>query len=236
MKQRLLVVEDDTILATVLHHNLTVEGYEVQCVNKGDVALTVAKQFSPDLVLLDVNLPGMTGFELCARWRAGWTGRARVPIIILTARGLKEDKLEGLTLGADDYVTKPFDLEELIARIKAVLRRSRPAMEQLHLGSTTIDLVGLKAWKGAKALELTQKEFELLQYFAERLDTLVYREELLKNVWGYSDSSLHTRAVDNAIGRLRKKIEADPPHPRFIHTVFGDGYYLTLGGTKKSHT
>jgi DNA-binding response OmpR family regulator len=228
MQKRILIVEDDPVLTRVLHDNLVFEGFAVRCVADGDLATNAAKEFSPDLVLLDVNLPGKSGFDLCAAWRQG----SRTPIILLTAMGQKHDKLKGLKLGADDYVTKPFDLEELLARVDAVLRRARPAVENLVLGSVTIDFEGLKAVKDGQELELTHRDFELLQYLAERPNSIVSRNELLRAIWGYPDSA-NTRAVDHAIARLRKKIEANPHKPRFIHTVHGDGYYLARDGQER---
>ena len=221
MKKRVLVVEDDPILSRVLRDNLSFEGFDVQCTANGNTVVRAAKDFAPDLVLLDVNLPGRSGFDVCANWRED----TRPPIIFLTARTQKSDKVQGLKLGADDYVTKPFDLEELMARIHAVLRRARPAARRLVLGPVTIDFVSRKAWNGDEEIDLTYRDFELLRYLAERPHTVAYRDELLRAVWGYTDAPL-TRAVDHAVARLRKKIEADPHKPRFIHTVHGDGYYL----------
>jgi DNA-binding response OmpR family regulator len=225
MKRRILIVEDNAGLASVLADNLIVEGFEVQTVDDGDLAVAKAREFAPDLILLDVTLPGKDGFELCGLLRHG----RRTPIVMLTARSQKADRVRGLKLGADDYVTKPFDLEELLARIHAVLRRSRPDVERLTLGHVTIDFRTLHAWSGPEDLELTHREFELLRYLAERQEVVVDRDELLREVWGYA-SAPHTRSVDQAIVRLRKKIEPDPQHPVFIHTVHGDGYCLTLGG------
>jgi DNA-binding response OmpR family regulator len=149
-----------------------------------------------------------------------------VPIIFLTAKGQKADKIRGLRLGADDYVTKPFDLEELLARVHAVLRRARRRDDRLTLGTVTIDFAHLTASRGSEDLDLTHRDFEILRYLAERANTIVSRDELLRAVWGHGDSST-TRAVDHAIARLRKKIEETPHRPRFIHTVHGDGYRLT---------
>jgi DNA-binding response OmpR family regulator len=225
MKKRVLVVEDDPVLTRILRDNLTFEGYDVRSVSDGNLAVSAAKEFAPDLVLLDINLPGKNGLELCAGWRRG----SRTPIILLTAKGQKADKIQGLMLGADDYVTKPFDLEELLARIQAVLRRARPDVERLVLGAITIDFARLKAWSGSDEIELTHRDFELLQYLAERPNSIVRRDELLRAIWGYPDSA-STRAVDHAIARLRKKIETTPHKPRFIHTVHGDGYYMAPDG------
>ena len=223
MKRRILVVEDNAGLASVLADNLVIEGFDVQTVDDGNLAVAKARDFSPDLIILDVSLPGKDGFELCGLLRQG----RRTPIVMLTARSQKADRIRGLKLGADDYVTKPFDLEELLARIHAVLRRSRPDVERLTLGRVTIDFRALRAWAGDQDLDLTHREFELLRYLAERQEVVVDRDELLREVWGYA-SAPHTRSVDQAVVRLRKKIEPDPQHPVFIHTVHGNGYCLTL--------
>lgn len=225
MKKRVLLVEDDPVLTRVLRDNLTFEGFDVTSVADGLQAQTVEKDLSPDLVLLDVNLPGRSGFELCEQWRR----TSQVPIILLTAMGQKGDKVRGLQLGADDYVTKPFDLEELLARIHAVLRRTRGGNQRLVLGDVVIDLAARTAHRGNEEFDLTHRDFEILGYLAARPHTIVSRHELLKAVWGYPDAA-ETRAVDHAIARLRKKIEDKPHKPRFIHTVHGDGYYLAPDG------
>ena len=229
MKKRILVVEDDAALARVLRDNLTFVGFDVQCATDGSAALHIVREFTPDLVVLDLMLPGISGFELCGLLRQ----RGRTPIIILTARGQKADKLRGLNLGADDYITKPFDLEEFLARVRAVLRRARPAVEQLTLGGVTIDFRAQNASKGGRTIHLTHREFELLAYLAERQEHVVRRAELLREVWGYPDTP-STRSVDHAIARLRKKIEPDAHRPRFIHTVHGDGYCLTPAGSAEA--
>lgn len=223
MKKRILVVEDDAALARVLCDNLGFEGFQVQCVSDGALAINAAKAFAPDLVLLDITLPGMNGLDLCRTWREG----ARLPVILLSARAQKGDKLLGLKLGADDYVTKPFDLEELMARVHAVLRRSRPMIDRLTLGVVTVDFIALEARNEHGALELSYREYAILRYLAERANSVVHRDELLHEIWGYPELP-NTRAVDHAMARLRRKIEADPHRPRFIHTVHGDGYLLTF--------
>jgi len=225
MKKRILVVEDDAALARVLRDNLTFDGFEVDCAGDGDSALVKARSVPPDLVVLDLMLPHSNGFDLCSVLRHG----GHTPIVILTARSQKADKLRGLNLGADDYITKPFDLEEFLARVRAVLRRARPAVDELMLGRVTIDFRARQASKAGRPLHLTYREFELLQYLSERQEHAVYRDELLREVWGYPNSPA-TRSVDHAIARLRKKLEPDPRHPRFIHTVHGDGYCLTPTG------
>lgn len=224
-RKRILVVEDDTALARVLGDNLRFEGYEVECVSDGVVAQKRAREFTPDLVVLDIMLPGMNGFDLCAALRQ----RRQTPILILSARGHKADKLRGLNLGADDYITKPFDLEELLARVKAVLRRTRPTFDTLAIGPIVIDFVLETSCSGSAVLHLTHREYELLKYLSDRQGVAVLRDELLREVWGFLDLPF-TRAVDNAIGRLRKKIEPDAHRPRYIHTVHGDGYMLTPEG------
>ena len=225
MRKKVLVVEDDPVLTRVLRDNLTFEGFEVESVADGSLAQAVARDFAPDLVLLDVNLPGQSGFDLCAAWRQ----RSQVPIILLTAMGQKSDKVRGLQLGADDYVTKPFELEELLARIHAVLRRARTFSSSLTLGDVVVDFAARTATRGTTELDLTHRDFEILQDLAGRPHTIVSRDELLRAVWGYPDTAA-TRAVDHAIARLRKKIEDKPHKPRYIHTVHGDGYYLAPDG------
>lgn len=220
--KRVLIVEDDRGLARILSDNLTFDGYQVDWVADSDAAVASVRAGPPDLILLDLMLPGGDGFELCAQLRQ----RERTPIIILTARAQKSDKLRGLDLGADDYLTKPFDLDELLARIRAVLRRRGvPIVEQLTMGPVTVSFQTLRARHGLRDLHLTHREFEVLRYLAERRDRIVHRDELLREVWGYL-STPTTRSVDLAIARLRKKIEEDPHRPRFILTVHADGYRL----------
>lgn len=221
MKNRVLLVEDDAALARVLCDSLTFAGFEADWVADGDLAVQRVREFSPDIILLDVMLPGRDGFVLCGVLRQG----GRYPVIMLTARGQKSDKVRGFEVGADDYVTKPFHLEELLARIKAVLRRARPAVERLVLDRVTVDFRLLQATLAGRPLHLTHREFEMLRYLAERAGRVVSRDELLREVWGFLDIP-NTRSVDDAIARLRKKIEVHPHSPRFVHTVHGDGYCL----------
>ena len=225
MKKRVLVVEDDAALARVLRDNLAFEGFDVEWTGDGHRAVDAARAFAPDLVILDVMLPGRDGFDLCGLLRRG----GDVPIIMLTARGQKADKLKGLTLGADDYVTKPFDVEELMARVHAVLRRTQPAADRVVLGDVAVDFTRMAVTHGHDELHLTHREFELLRYLVERQGRVVRRHELLREIWGYPDAPA-TRSVDNAIARLRKKIETDPGRPRYLHTVHGDGYMITPDG------
>ena len=226
MRPRVLIVEDDKALAQIIADNLRYEGYDVALSHDGDAAIAQLRAFQPDLVLLDIMLPNRNGFELCGVIRQ----RGRVPVIIVSALGLKADKVRGLKLGADDYLTKPFELDELIARVQAVLRRSRQSVERLTLGDIIVDLTTLRVWSSSGNLHLTHREFEILRCLAEREGRVVYRDELLREIWGYVDgeAELTTRSVDHAITRLRKKIEPDPHHPLFIQTVRGDGYVLTV--------
>jgi DNA-binding response OmpR family regulator len=223
MSKRILIIEDDKAIARLLCDNLEYEGFVVETCDNGRNARDVVKRFTPDLLLLDVMLPhGPDGFEIC---RSLNEGPNRIPVIILSARGHKEDRIRGLTLGADDYVTKPFALDELLARVHAVLRRTKPRIDQLRLGNTVIDFRQLRAWCGSKPVELTDREFEILRCLAERAGNVVTRDELLHHVWGYADAPL-TRTVDNFIFRLRHKLERDPKHPTFIRKAYGDGYRL----------
>lgn len=222
MAPKILIVEDDASLAQILQDNLLVDGFEVEWASSPDRALTLYRSFGPDLVLLDLMLPGVSGFELGRVLRH----RGKTPIIILSARGEKADKLHGLRLGADDYVTKPFDMEELVARINTVLRRVKPAITAIRLGPVTIDFRSATASGPRGDLHLTHREFEILMVLAESRSRVVFRDELFREVWGFLDVTT-TRSVDRAVSRLRQKIEADPRNPRFLRTVHGDGYILT---------
>jgi two-component system response regulator VicR len=222
-RQRILIVEDDRALARVLSDNLSFSGFDVDWVDDGAEVLNKVRATSPDLVLLDLMLPGRDGFNLCGLIRQG----GRTPVIMLTARDQKVDKLKGLELGADDYVTKPFDFEELQARIRAVLRRARRSATRINIGEAVIDFVAFTATRGGLDLRLSRREFDLLGYLAEREGRIVQRDELLREIWGFPEEPA-TRAVDYAIRRLRRKLEADPHNPRHIHTVHGNGYSLTL--------
>ena len=221
--QRILIIEDDTSLTRVIRDNLVYEGFAVECAVDGEEGVRKVGSFAPHLILLDVMLPGQDGFAVCQQIGQGPT---RTPIIMLTARTHRDDKVRGLDLGADDYVTKPFTLNELLARIHAVLRRTQPSLDRLVLGDLVVDFRQLRAVRGARDVGLTHREFELLHYLAERVGKVVTRDELLRLVWHYSHAPM-TRTVDNFIARLRRKIEVDPHHPCFIRTVHGDGYCLT---------
>jgi len=223
VKTRVLVVEDDRALGRVLSDNLTFEGYDVEWVTEGRAAADALRRSGANLILLDIGLPDIDGFRLLELFR----GAGQTPVIVLTARGQKTDKLQGLRLGADDYVTKPFDVEELLARVKTVLRRNSAPVDRLTLGDVEIDFGARTVTRAGAPVHLTDKEIEILRYLAANQARIVYRDELLRAVWGYQEAPL-TRSVDHAIARLRKKIEPDLGRPRFIQTVHGDGYRLIL--------
>ncbi len=221
MKKRILIVEDDHALAKVLSDNLAAEGYDVEHVADGNLALERVRSFVPELVVLDIALPGMNGLDLCGLlWQHG-----HIPVLMLTGSTRPSDKVGALDRGADDYVTKPFDLREFLARVRAVLRRALIDADTLQIGPLTINFVQRSALLGETRLHLTEREYCLLQYLSERMGHVVQRDELLRKFWGTGLAS--TRSLDIAIARLRKKIEPDVHHPRFIHTVHGDGYTLT---------
>jgi DNA-binding response OmpR family regulator len=224
MAKRVLVVEDDPTIARVLEDNLVYEGFTVECAADGRQAVEKVARFVPDLVLLDLMLPQSSGFDVCREVSVGPNPPA---VIVLTARRDKDDKVRALKLGADDYVTKPFALDELLARVHAVLRRSHPSVGEIRLGAIRVDFRRMRAFKGSEEIELGHREIELLRCLAEREGRIVSREELLRIVWGYQQVPL-TRTVDIAIARLRRKIEPDPHHPRYLRTVHRDGYCLTF--------
>jgi DNA-binding response OmpR family regulator len=222
---KILVVEDDPKMQIGLKDNLEFEGYSVKLAKNGKDGLQELTENSYDLVLLDVMLPHMSGFDVLKKAREKGVA---TPVIMLTAKGEEIDKVLGLELGADDYVTKPFGLRELIARVKAVLRRHEAAPGQtsrMKLDDVDIDFTTYNATKGTAAIAMTPKEFEILKFLWEHRNKVVSRDQLLTNVWGY-DESISTRTVDNFILKLRQKIEDDPAHPRCIITIHGTGYKL----------
>lgn len=223
-EKRILIVEDEEGIARILADNLRIDGFTVRWARTAHEALVESQSFRPDLVLLDIMLAGQPdGFEICRVLRQG----GRCGVIIVSARGQREDKLRGLGAGADDYVTKPFDMEELAARINAVLRRTVLVVSRIRLGDIEVNFEAHTARRGSTLLHLTHREFEILRYLAERRDRVVHRDELLREVWEIVDGST-TRAVDFAVARLRQKIEPNPPEPKFLRTVHGDGYSLTV--------
>lgn len=225
MKPLLLIVEDEETLVTLLRYNLEGEGYRVAVAKNGEDALLLAKEETPDLILLDWMLPLLSGIEVCRRMRRDNATR-NVPILMLTAKGEEEDKIRGLDTGADDYVTKPFSPTELVARIRALLRRSRPALgeEKLEIGDITMDLASHRVRRAGREIVLAPTEFRLLRHFLEHPGRVFGREQLLNAVWG-QDVYVELRTVDVHIRRLRRALntngEADP-----IRTVRGVGYAL----------
>lgn len=223
---RILVIEDEPEMQRGLRDNLEFEGYTVEVVGDGNKGLNTLVTKKYDLVLLDVMLPGMSGFDVCKNARAQGV---RLPIIMLTAKGEEVDKVLGLEFGADDYITKPFSLRELLARVKAVLRRSpsdrQSTGEKIVLGLLEINFESYTAAAKGKSVPLTSKEFDILRYLWQHQKQVVSRDDLLTNVWGY-DESITSRTVDNFIMKLRKNIEKDHSHPKHIITVHGTGYKL----------
>jgi DNA-binding response OmpR family regulator len=225
---KILVVEDDRNLLDTLRYNFHKEGYNVATAFDGAEALDVARREKPDVIILDIMLPKLSGFEVCRILRKEMT----MPIIMLTAKDEEIDKVVGLEIGADDYMTKPFSMRELLARVGAMLRRSRmtetqPSPEQpaLQIGDIKVDIARHKASKGTTMLDLTPKEFDLLAFLATNRGLVFSRDRLLEKVWGY-DFAGDTRTVDVHIRWLRQKIEGDPNNPRYLVTVRGTGYKL----------
>jgi DNA-binding response OmpR family regulator len=220
---KVLIVEDDPGILRTVADNLKFENYDVVTATDGETAYKVHQSRRSDLIVLDLMLPRVSGLELCRKLRSEGD---QVPILMLTARSEEADRVLGLNLGADDYVTKPFSVPELIARIRALLRRASsvtglPVM--LKFGKVEIDFKRYVARRNGKTIEMTRKEFDLLRFLASREDVVVTRDELLNKVWGF-DSYPVTRTVDNHVAGLRAKLEADPARPVYIQTVHGVGY------------
>ncbi len=224
-----LIVEDEQAIMDILKFNFTKEGYHVVESMDGEAGLSLALSENPDLILLDVMLPKMDGFEVCKKVRE----KSSVPIIMLTAREEEVDKVLGLELGADDYMTKPFSIRELTARVKANLRRTSIDREQASGGSAetissgelSINLERYEVSKRGQVIDITLREFELLKFLAQQPEKIFSRENLLENVWGYEYYG-DVRTVDVTVRRLREKIEDDPGMPRYIITKRGVGYYF----------
>ncbi len=234
MGKRILVVEDEKNIVDILGFNLSREGYETLEAYDGQSGLQLALEQDPDLVLLDLMLPKMNGFDVCRAIRQA--GRS-TPVIMLTAREEENDKVLGLELGADDYITKPFSMRELLARVKANIRRSgmteaSPApdigQKRLEFGRVSIDPDLLVVYKDGKALDLTQREYELLKFLALQPGKVFSREALMEHVWNYESYVGDVRAVDVAVRRLREKLEDDPAQPAFVVTRRGLGYLFNL--------
>lgn len=221
--KKILLVEDEADLVMMLEDRLRVEGYQVEAAADGERALALLREHVYDLVLLDVGLPGMSGLDVCQELRRMGSG---VPVIMLTARGQVVDKVVGLKLGADDYVTKPFEMMELLARIEVLLRRAQasvPAGPVVEFGDVVVNLRGAEVRRAGEPVALSAREFQLLRYLIEHRGEALGRDQLLRDVWGY-ESALTTRTVDVHVGWLRQKLEPDVKHPRFIVTLQGIGY------------
>ena len=226
--KKILIIEDEKAISDIIKFNLAKEGFEADAAYDGQDGLEKALAGNPDLILLDVMLPLMDGFEVCKRVRES----SMVPILMLTAKEEEVDKVLGLELGADDYITKPFGMRELIARIRANIRRTDAQSsggengENLEkIGNLTVDMNRYEVRKEGKTLDLTLREFELLKYLAEREDRVFSREQLLEEVWGYEYYG-DIRTVDVTVRRLREKLEDDSSEPKYIMTKRGVGYYF----------
>ena len=237
MSKRILIVEDEKNIVDILSFNLGREGYDTLEAYDGETGLKLALEENPDLILLDLMLPKMDGFDVC---RAVREKNRSTPIIMLTAREEESDKVFGLELGADDYITKPFSMRELLARIKVNIRRTEMLAEQpsapaqsggqrMERGRILIDEALLMAFKDGKALDLTQREYELLKYLAASPEKVYSREALMEHVWNYDGYVGDVRAVDVAVRRLREKVEDDPANPAFILTRRSMGYFFRQG-------
>lgn len=221
----ILVVEDDPAILRGLADNLRFDGYDVSTAGDGYSGYRLLRDLQPalDLVVLDVMLPAMSGYDVCRRARADGV---QTPIIMLTARGEESDRVLGLDVGADDYVTKPFAVRELLARVRAVLRRAHPTsaeVERIRTGELTVDFRRYEATRNGRPLALTRKEFGLLRHLASRPGEVVRRDTLLEQVWGY-EPDVTTRTVDNHVASLRAKLEGNPRSPEHLVTVHGVGY------------
>jgi two-component system alkaline phosphatase synthesis response regulator PhoP len=220
---KILIVEDEPDMVLGLKDNFEFEGYEVLTASDGQTGLERARTQKPDLLVLDIMLPKLSGLEVCKTLRGEGF---EAPIVMLTARGQEIDKVVGLELGADDYVTKPFSIRELLARVRAILRRSEGKKKRLsryQFSDVELDFEAYRAKKGGEALELSPREFELLRYLIERKGETVSRDRLLEDVWGY-ESYPSTRTVDTHIAKLRAKIGDSGSEPRWILTIHGVGY------------
>ena len=227
MPEKVLVIEDDTLILDGIVRNLRYEGYETFVATDGEDGLRKALDMEPDLVILDIMLPKMSGFEVC---RIVKKHRPELPILILSCRSSEDDRVKGLKLGADDYVVKPFSLRELLARVEALLRRKRiyeRRYEKTQFADVEVDLEALTIKKGEKVHRLSPREAKLLRFLLKNAGRTLDRKTILDNVWGF-DYYGTARTIDNFIKRLRSKIEDDSENPRFIQTVFGVGYRMVI--------
>lgn len=224
---KILVVEDDSSIRLGLEDTLRAKGYEVFATTRGDIGLAKAAEMLPDLIVLDIMLPDMDGFEVCRKLKASKGALSEVPVIFLSARGAELDRVRGFDLGADDYVTKPFSLMELLARVAAVLRRSGhgpgKVPTEMSFGDVMISFKSQTTSKGGVDVELTSRAYAILKVFAARPGEVVTREELMNEAWGY-DKYPNTRTVDNHIVKIRKALEDEAESPTHLRTVHGAGY------------
>jgi len=229
--RRLLIIEDDKDIVELVRYNLEKEGYQTNVAGDGLTALSTLKKSPPDLVILDLMLPKLPGLEVCREIRRD-QALNRLPILMLTARGEEADRVVGLEMGADDYVTKPFSPRELVARVKALLRRTEPAGEAekpVEIRGLFIDPASYRVARSGKPIALSTLEFRLLYYLARRADRVFSRDQLLDAVWG-TDRFVTPRSVDVYIRRLREKVEEDPEKPEYLKTVRGAGYIFDARG------
>lgn len=225
MAKKVLVVDDEKLIVKGIRFSLEQDGMEVDCAYDGEEALEKVREKAYDIILLDVMLPKLTGFEVCQQIREF----SSVPIVMLTAKGEDMDKILGLEYGADDYITKPFNILEVKARLKAIIRRTSPKPKEtarvIESGDMKLDCEGRRVYVAGKEINLTAKEFELLELLVVNANKVYSRESLLKLVWG-NDYLGDVRTVDVHIRRLREKIESNPSEPRYVHTKWGVGYYF----------
>ncbi len=230
-RELILVIDDEAHILELIKYNLEKEGYRVIVCESGEDGLQVIEKQLPDLLILDILLPGMDGLEICKKIRRE-SPSANLPILMLTAKGEEIDKVVGLETGADDYLTKPFGIHELIARVRAILRRSSHATDQpdvINVGDLTIDTAAFRVYKGKREIDLTSKEYELLKIMILNRGRILTRNYLMDNVWGY-DYYGETRTVDVHVRHLRKKIEDDDSNPKYIQTARGIGYSFNYKG------
>jgi len=227
-RKHILLVEDDESILFGLQDILDGEGYQISTASNGIDGLKLATEKSIDLLVLDIMLPGMNGLEICKKIKKE---KMTLPIIMLTAKSSEIDKISGLDYGADDYITKPFSLSELLARIRAILRRAYPTENNLKhysFGNVEIDLIKMEAFVNNNEIKLTKKQFAILEYFIHNDGKVVHRHDLLNNIWGY-DKTPSTRTVDTFILEIRKKIEENPSNPKHIVSISGVGYKFISG-------
>jgi DNA-binding response OmpR family regulator len=224
-RETVLIIEDDPTLLRGLKDNFEFKGYHARTAADGEEGLDAALKVKPDLIILDIMLPKLNGFEICRRIRQA---ELDMPIIMLTAKGQEEDIIQGLNLGADDYVTKPFSIKELLARANAFMRRRREKEPEVYrFGDCELNLVSHKLFRGGREVTLTPKEFSLLEFFAGRVGRALTRDEIMSSVWG-SEVLVTSRSVDRCVNTLRSKIELDPRWPTYIQTIRDVGYRFEI--------